>query len=184
MASQTSASLILLSFLLFVGGTLAGYLSAGELSASLTGILSEELSPILKLPKPLLALAVFANNFSKTFTAMLLGLLLAIPPILFILANGFILGVVSFEVAESEGTLFLLLGILPHGVFEVSAAALSTALGIRLGAAAYARLKGRSFEVGRTLKLCLKFYFSRIVPLLAVAAVVEVYVTPTLLSLL
>ena len=184
MASQTSASLILLSFLLFVGGTLAGYLSAGELSASLTGILSEELSPILKLPKPLLALAVFANNLSKTFMAMLLGLLLAIPPILFILANGFILGVVSFEVVESKGILFLLLGILPHGVFEVLAAILSTALGIRLGGAVYARLKGKSFEVWRTLNLCLKFYFSRIVPLLAVAAVIEAFITPSLLSLL
>ncbi|MHC1564035.1 MAG: stage II sporulation protein M [Candidatus Hecatellaceae archaeon] len=182
MKSEFPLGLVLLSLTIFAVGAAAGYLSAEKVSEQLMKVLSEELSPFAELPPPLLALAIFTNNFSKTLIIMLLGLLFAVPPVLFILANGFILGVVGFEVIECKGILFLALGVLPHGVFEVSAAALSTALGIKIGIAAYRRAKRRSFEVQRTLKLCLKTYFSLVVPLLFLAALVETYVTPLFLG--
>jgi len=174
--------LIILSLLIFLGGLAVGYLSAEEISSQLTEVLGEELSFFAELPLPLLALAIFTNNFSKTLIAMLLGVLLAIPPVSFILMNGFILGVMSFEVVKYKGLLFLVLGVLPHGIFEIFAATLSTALGIRLGIAVYRRLRKRSFEVWHTLKLCLKTYFSWVMPLLALSAVIETCVTPLLLS--
>lgn len=182
MKPELPFGLIILSLLIFLGGLAAGYLSAEEISSQLTEVLGEELSFFAELPPPLLALAIFTNNFSKTLVAMLLGVLLAIPPVSFILANGFILGVVGFEVVKYKGLLFLVLGVLPHGIFEIFAATLSTALGIRLGIAVYRRLRKRSFEVWRTLKICLKTYFSWVMPLLALSAVIETYVTPLLLS--
>jgi len=180
--SELPLGLILVSFAIFMVGTAVGYFSAEKVSEQLIRMLGEEFSSFTELPAPLLALAIFANNSSKTLIIMLLGVFFAVPPILFILVNGFVLGVVGFEVVEYKGALFLVLGVLPHGVFEVFAATLSTALGIKIGIAAYRRARKRSFELQHTLKLCLKTYFSRVIPSLFLAAVIETYVTPLFLG--
>lgn len=173
--------LMLLSLLLFLAGFTAGYLKAEEVSG-MTEILSEELASFFELPPPLMASAIFANNLVKTLLAMLLGIFLAIPPILFMLVNGFILGVVGFQVISNKGVAFLILGVLPHGVLELFAAVLSAALGIRLGGVAYAKLRNRSIKLWETVKFCLKTYLLLGVPSLAAAALIETYITPLLLT--
>ena len=74
--------------------------------------------------------------------------------------------------------------IVPHGVLELPAIFLGTSIGLRLGAHAWRWLAGKAdktlfSELGDGLRI----YFSLIVPLLLVAAAVEVYVTPLIAGL-
>ncbi|MDI9620072.1 MAG: stage II sporulation protein M [Candidatus Nezhaarchaeota archaeon] len=178
-----SAGLTFISLAILAAGIFIGYSSAHALEG-----LMEELSgaflPLIGVPAHVLALAIFVNNFSKTLVAMLLGVVLAVPPMIFVLVNGFILGAASFFVVKERGLLFLLAGILPHGVLEIPALALSCALGIRIGISAYGKLRGRNAEVKSTIKACLKTYFKLVAPLLLLAAFIEAYVTPMLLEAL
>jgi stage II sporulation protein M len=69
--------------------------------------------------------------------------------------------------------------IAPHGILELPAILLGTSIGLRLGTQAWRRLAGKAdktllAELGDGLRI----YFTVIVPLLLVAAAIEVYVTP------
>ncbi len=75
---------------------------------------------------------------------------------------------------------FVLAFILPHGLFELPAAILATAAALRLGATLMYRPRDRT--VGENWQLALvdfaKLFVFVVLPLLLIAAVVEVYLTP------
>jgi uncharacterized membrane protein SpoIIM required for sporulation/ABC-type transport system involved in multi-copper enzyme maturation permease subunit len=75
---------------------------------------------------------------------------------------------------------FLAAFILPHGVIELPAAIIATAFALRVGAALVSPPAG--LDVGQGLLLVLadfvKVFFLLVVPLLLIAAVIEVHLTP------
>jgi stage II sporulation protein M len=171
-------ALALISSVILFSGIAIGYCSADALRDVL-GELKRFFGPLQGLPPHLLAVAIFANNFSKTLLfAVLLGVMIAIPPALFALLNGVIIGLVGRLTIEEKGLLFLMAGILPHGVFEIPALLLSCALGIEIGMTVCQKALGRDVSLKDTMIACLKTYLKIVVPLLLVAALVEAYVTP------
>ncbi len=75
--------------------------------------------------------------------------------------------------------------LLPHAVVEIPAAVLAGAVAVRLGASVIAPPPGRSIGEGWMAALAdaTRLWFALILPLLVVAAVVEVYVTPLVVGL-
>jgi uncharacterized membrane protein SpoIIM required for sporulation len=75
---------------------------------------------------------------------------------------------------------FFAAAVLPHGVLELPAAIIATALAVRLGAVFMAPPKGMTVGEGWLLALAdfVKVFLALVAPLLALAAVIEVYVTP------
>jgi stage II sporulation protein M len=75
---------------------------------------------------------------------------------------------------------FLVAFILPHGLFELPAVALATAFSVRLGASIMSPPSG--FTISESLLLSLadliKVFVFLVIPLLLLAAAMEVYVTP------
>jgi stage II sporulation protein M len=75
-------------------------------------------------------------------------------------------------------------GILPHGIFELTAVILATAAMLKVGAQLVSTNTDKS--LGETLILSLadwsKVFVGLVIPLLAIAAVVEIYVTPVLIK--
>ena len=135
------------------------------------------------LPKPQLAAAIFLNNTVKTLAAILLGLAIGIVPALFLVVNGVVLGVVFFLSSHSRGVWPSLLSILPHGVVELAAVFLGTAIGLMLGDFVLKRLLRKSdakigVEVGRALG----FFSVVIVPMLLVAALIEAFITTVMIG--
>lgn len=133
------------------------------------------------------ATALFLNNVTAAFSALLWGLV----PFLYLTAlplgvNFFLLGALgAYSAQAGPGLGFYLLGILPHGIFEIPALVLFCAAGLYLCSNTTARLRGQTeirllvvFSDVSRLFLCV------ILPLLAAAALVEAYVTPRLLSLI
>ena len=96
------------------------------------------------------------------------------------------LAVISFFVAQAarlgyNPALFFAAFVLPHGLLELPAAIIATALAVRMGATLVAPPRGMT--VGEGL-LCALADFSKVfvflvLPLLAFAAVIEVHVTPS-----
>ncbi|WNY28133.1 hypothetical protein MmiEs2_03150 [Methanimicrococcus stummii] len=129
-------------------------------------------------------LFIFFNNIRIIFMLLFLGILFGILPVSIIIVNGFTIGLVAESTIKHEGILFLLIGLLPHSIIEIPTILLSAGIGLVLGINAAKSALGRfSFSnfkeafIGATW-----FFFLIAVPLLFVAAAVEVYVTAPLLG--
>jgi stage II sporulation protein M len=95
------------------------------------------------------------------------------------------LAIVFFFVAQAarlgySPVLFFAAFVLPHGVLELPAAAIATALAVRLGATFMSPRQGVAVSEGWLWALAdfVKVFVALVLPLLAFAAAVEVHVTP------
>jgi len=137
-----------------------------------------------QLPAPLL----FFYNARTMIVFLLMGLFsfgtlgLTLFMFNFVLIGG-VLG--AAELVGFSPLLTFTIGILPHGIFELSAVILGTAAMLKVGAQLVSTNTDKS--LGETLLLSLadwfKVFLGLVVPLLAIAAVIEIYVTPMLIKL-
>ena len=138
--------------------------------------------PARQLSSYELFLFIFENNAVKLFTVLLFSIFAGLSSLFAIFSNGFILGVVSKFIIEKMSLAYLLAGILPHGIFELTAFLLSAASGLRIGTTVLLRVFGRKVSVTREFSDGPKFYILVLVPLLLGAAFIEAYITPIVLS--
>jgi uncharacterized membrane protein SpoIIM required for sporulation/ABC-type transport system involved in multi-copper enzyme maturation permease subunit len=103
-------------------------------------------------------------------------------PLLLVLAPMLIVGFFAGEVGflGFSPLVFLLAFILPHGILELPAVAVSTAFSLRLAASIMSPPPGFSISESLLLALAdfLKVFVLLVIPLLLLAAVLEVHVTP------
>ena len=178
---------IALSLIIFsLSGTL-GYFYATmrpENASTLIEIISETFGPIMEMSTPQIALYIFFHNTLLCSAAALLGVALGVVPMLFAASNGALLGMLAAVVEDKFGWTPLVVGILPHGVFEIPAMILSVAVGMKLGQetlnAALRRGDGR--RLAAEIANGLRFLAGVVVPLLVAAAAVEAFVTFPLTS--
>jgi uncharacterized membrane protein SpoIIM required for sporulation/ABC-type transport system involved in multi-copper enzyme maturation permease subunit len=97
------------------------------------------------------------------------------------------LAVVFFFVAQAarlgySPVLFLTAFVLPHGLFELPAASIATALAVRLGATFMSPKQGVTVGEGWLGALAdfVKVFIALVLPLLALAAAIEVHLTPSI----
>ncbi|WP_440947303.1 stage II sporulation protein M [Methanosarcina sp. T3] len=171
----------------FFVALLAGYNSSANfpnMADELMKGFSNRFEPLLSMPPIVIMFGIFLNNASVSLIFLVLGLAFGVLPVLFIAFNGYVVGVISHLVAQEKGLLFITLALLPHGILELPMVFLSAGIGLRLGHQVFAALIGRHTEIKKEFKGGLRFYFRWIVPLLFVAAVVETFITPLILSFL
>ena len=126
----------------------------------------------------LLLLVIFLNNAFKALGVIIFGILLGLPPVLFIGINGYILGAVVSVVQSTKGLGYVVASLAPHGVIEIPILLLTTALGLAVGRESLKWLMGRRGQVKSQLSHSLKLYLRWILPGLAAAALIEVTITP------
>jgi len=151
-------------------------LVAGNLTS--LDLLSEQ------LPAPVL----FFYNARATVTFLLLGLVSfgTLGLTLFLVNIGLVGGVLgAASLVGFSPWLTFAAGILPHGIFELSAVFLATAAMLKVGAQLVTPQPDKG--LGEVLLVSLADWFrvfiGIVVPFLAVAAVIEVYLTPVLIKL-
>ena len=136
------------------------------------------------------AMSVFALLMNN-WRAMLLSAAYGIIPFLFLplislLSNGVLLGVLGGLLhASGQSMLFYAAGILPHGIFELTALVLSIACGVTL-CRNMCRLALSDPKRRRLLPLLedlLRVLVLLVAPLTVAAAFVECYVTPVIMNL-
>ncbi|MGM0482531.1 MAG: stage II sporulation protein M [Patescibacteria group bacterium] len=128
---------------------------------------------------------IFINNSFVALVASLGGILFAFLPFFIIVVNGFTLGIVYYLTVSATSSGFFLIGVLPHGVIEIPAILFSTAMGIWLGLAFFNFLfKGGEDRgsMGKKIKRISYTYLTIIIPLLFLAALVEMFITPVFLE--
>ncbi len=173
---------------IFLVSAISGYMYSASNpfeSARVMQELSDDLGWITDLDSVLILFVIFLNNAIKSFLVILLGVLVIVP-IMFIMLNGYILGIVMCEIARIESPLYVAAAILPHGIIELPMIIGSAALGTRIGMMVLLRISGKisTEEILSALTWSISFYFRWILPLLFVAAVIETFITPVVMGIL
>jgi stage II sporulation protein M len=173
-----AASIFFISLIL---GTLIGQ----NIVEGIMGQLGTILEPLALTGKLtiLLFFIIFINNAIKALGIIFLGILLGLPPLLFIVLNGFILGGLGSALESVNGWRYVMASFVPHGVIEIPVILLAAALGFTVGMESLKWLIRRESQVKLQLSNGLKVYVRWILPGLAVAAIIEVLVTPLLIGL-
>jgi len=175
---------VILLTVLFIASAVLGHFVAtshpDEASQLLDTLVRDIKERVSSFDKTSLFLFIFGTNTAKAFFAMIFGTFFGIAPVLFIIFNGFVLGLMGTLVAFSEGVRFFTLGIAPHGIFEIPGALLASAYGLMLGRAFFQRLRRRG-PFKPALLTALRQFGVVVLPLFAIAAFIEVFVTSALL---
>ncbi len=176
---------------LFVVSAAIGYMIPGaspDAAKSLLAGLQEKADQLSGQSSPVMMLGIFANNVMGSLMAMIFGLAAGLFPILFIVSNGMVIGIVLelivVKMGAGAGLLVFALGILPHGIFELPAVFLSAAIGLKLGYEALRSLYRRQDSVTGELMRGLMIFLFWVLPILLVAAFVETYVTGAIIGYL
>lgn len=149
--------------------------------------LAENLSNLDRLGERLPAPILFLHNARTTVVFLLLGLVSfgTLGLTLFIVNVGLVGGVLGAASLVGYSPLGVFaVGILPHGIFELSAVILATAAMLKTGAQLVTPQADKS--LGEMLLISLADWFRVFIgiaiPLLAIAAVIEIYITPRLIQ--
>ncbi|OPX76598.1 MAG: hypothetical protein A4E39_00002 [Methanoregulaceae archaeon PtaB.Bin152] len=111
------------------------------------------------------------------------GASLGLLTVFIISTNGFVIGSVLEMVRKDHSALYVVAAIVPHGLLEIPAFIISGALGLMLAKALWREWEGKedasalALSYGRTFLLA-------VVPLVAVAACVEAFITPEILRVI
>ena len=131
-------------------------------------------------------IALFVNNTRVTLFAFLLGMIPLFIPYVFVVINAAVIGLVAMLVGFSGESVIrvLVLGILPHGITELSAIILGAAMGLSLNRHIWKKIRGKETHItfNALFVAGVKMFVFIAVPLLALSAVIEAYVTPILLQ--
>jgi stage II sporulation protein M len=149
----------------------------------------QELFAFLIEAKPLVsALLVFMNNFLSMAQMLILGVLAGISPLFTLGINGALVGVLlSLSVQEGIPLLpLIMLGIMPHGIFELFAFFLCGAIGLKFGYHCVASpLPGiNRVESFRYIWKEAISILPLVITLLIISAFVEMFITSRLIQLL
>lgn len=172
--------------LLFIISVIVGYAhTAFDPSSSTLSL--EGLEELVEFIKSLnvfeIMLFIFFNNAIKSLIAFVFGLGFGIIPLVFVVSNGYVLGVVTYLESMDNGLVYVGIAILPHGVIELPMILISAAMGLRMGLLVFNTLTGKDVDLKKELLQGLNIFFRFVAPLLLVAAAIETFITPLLIAL-
>ncbi len=137
-----------------------------------------------EMPNSYIFIFIFLNNTIKSLLAIFLGIAFGIFPIYFIAANGYLVGLILAISVYSAGLKYFLAGVLPHGILEIFAIVYASSLGIWLGWKYFRKVRlNKHEEYKEGLKYSWRAFCRLVFPMLLVAALIEVYITPFFISM-
>jgi uncharacterized membrane protein SpoIIM required for sporulation len=158
--------------------------SSSDLAKIQSGV--NNVSDLASITDKLSASYLFFNNTRAVAVIFLAGMVsFSVLGILFYVLNISLIGGVYalLELLGLNAAEIFLNGVVPHGVFEIPALIIGTAVMLYFGAAIVTPQTGKSMGevVIELLADWAKLFLGLVVPLMAIAAVIEAYITPNLL---
>ena len=135
---------------------------------------------------------LFLHNLRALLLIAGMGLLLGIYPVFAMLVNGLLIGVVAVMTTQSSSLMAFLAGIVPHGIFEIPALLIGAGVGLRLGIGPWRNRKRNPYSLSQPANAWQGYRYELAsgvqvmlicVLLLLVEAVIEVSITPRLITL-
>jgi len=177
---------VLFAFLVFIFGIFYGYLAAQTSPDEAKMILErikETLEPIYAMGPFGQFLFIILNNGLTLFFILLLAVIFGIFPFLVLLSNGTILGMVAFFSQQQFSWSVFFLGTLPHGLIEIPVFILAGAIGLKIGKSVFQRVFKKEGSIKKELSEALECFLKILLPLLAIAAAIEIFITTKLLGI-
>ena len=171
--------------IIFIASIFLGYFTAYSYPNETQKIIDEikEMwAPVHDATSLDLFIFIVFNNISKIAMMIAFGIIFGIFPIFFLFANGFIVGVFACVVAETISWQMFLVGVLPHGVIEIPALILGGAMGVKLGKVFSDRVFKKKEGVKKEFFLALEFFLKILIPLFILAAIIEAFITASLIK--
>jgi len=125
---------------------------------------------------------VILNNSIALFLSILLGIVFGVFPFIVIFSNGTILGILMYLFQYNLSLDQFFIGILPHGILEIPLLIIGCAMGLRVGKEVFRRVFQKEGDIKKELSTALEFFWKIIIPLLALAAAIEVFITARILG--
>ncbi|MFC1897018.1 stage II sporulation protein M [Chloroflexota bacterium] len=153
---------------------------------SIISLFYEDITVLQELIVPfnfLTVILIFLKNASALLLSFALSPILCLMPILALILNGWLIAFISVVVIQVESLSFVLAGLIPHGIFELPAFILGEAAALSFGAMIIITLfkKEKRNLLLPSLKQNFRYLMIALV-LLVPAAIIEVYITPLLLT--
>jgi stage II sporulation protein M len=183
LAFRTAAAIAILAFLLTTIAGAAVVIENPSTGKQFIQIVQDEVMGKVDAKDPVaLAIFIFVNNLQACILLFLGGVTLGVLTLFIIASNGAIIGGIMELAREERGPLFVVAAILPHGIFEIPAFIISASLGFILGTAVLAEWHGEGDSAG-TAKAHARLFLLVVVPLVAIAAFIEAFITPQIIHL-
>ncbi|MEE8419647.1 MAG: stage II sporulation protein M [Dehalococcoidales bacterium] len=154
------------------------------------GLLTEDLAAledmaglIFSLPQIAVFFLILVKNISVVVISLIFSPFFLLVPALSLVVNGGVVGLVSVLVIREYSLMYLLSGLLPHGIFEIPALIMAEAVAFSFGSLVFVALFNR--ERRQQLIPNLRQYSSKlkiVLLLLVIAAAIETWITPLLLG--
>lgn len=113
---------------------------------------------------------IFFNNARASIIAIITGIFFGVFPLIIALGNGYLVGFVSRFVTDQTSILEIW-RLVPHGIFELPAVLISVGFGLKIGIEVLTK-PGKE-NLFRNLEMSLKAFVLIVLPLLAIAAIIE-----------
>ncbi len=179
----------LMAAILFLLGAVIGYLvyvsAPSILEPFVEGVIDNLLIRIEGLEDVQVSLwSLIQNNIFSAVLMVFAGIVLVIPTIFLLVQNGAVLGIVMAMLLErGYDFTYMAASILPHGVVEFIALFLAGGMGLKFGTELFKPEEGlttyENFKDNFRASLWILFV---IVALLLIAAVIEIYITPSIMA--
>jgi stage II sporulation protein M len=148
----------------------------------ISSIQSEMYAYVADDDSAVLSLKLFLNNLEASVLLFIGGATFGIVTLFVLMSNGVIIGFVISYASDREGLLPIAASIIPHGIMEIPAFLIAAGLGLMLSESLWAELHGKGDSACDAKKLAKKF-ITIVIPLLALAAVTEAFITPQIIDL-
>lgn len=174
--------LFILCLLVFILSMTIGWYLGEDISQIITQNFAEMVPNIENNDIISIFSLIIFNNLFVNLLWIILGLIGAFPSVYFSAFNGFMIGAFAYTFAAETSITLVFVGLLPHGVIEIPTMILSSSVGMGLGYTILNKIRGKG-SIKKELNQAVKLYVKRIIPLVILAAIIEVTITPLLLGI-
>jgi stage II sporulation protein M len=186
MSNTPLTNAIIVTFLLFFATVTVGWVGTmqnPDIGENMMKLFEKEVAGQIMGNESLeIFVKLFFNNLEACILLFLGGASFGILTIFIMSLNGIVIGAIMEIVHKDHSAVFVAAAILPHGIFEIPAFIISGALGILLAQSLIAEwytgadTAEDAKKFSRTFILC-------VIPLLAIAAFIEAFITPIIIHL-
>jgi stage II sporulation protein M len=186
MSDSPLTNAIIVVLLLFFTTVTVGWLGSAQNPAvgeELMKLFEKEVAGQMDNTDPVdMCVKLFFNNLQACILLFLGGATFGILTIFIMSLNGIVIGAIMELVSKEHSALFVAAAIVPHGIFEIPAFIISGALGILLAQSLIAEWYG-SGDTAVAAYAYARLFLAVVLPLVAIAATVEAFITPVVIHL-
>ncbi|MDD1690416.1 MAG: stage II sporulation protein M [Methanoregula sp.] len=186
MSNSPLANALIIILLLFMTTMCVGWIGSAQNPAvgeQLMKLFEKEVAGQFSTDNPLdMCGKLFMNNLEACILLFLGGASFGILTIFIMSLNGIVIGAIMEIVHETHSALFVAAALVPHGIFEIPAFIIAGALGVLLAQSLIAEWYGES-DTGTEVTRFARLFILYVLPLVAIAACVEAFITPVVITL-